>query len=218
MTEREKIKAEMERLKNDYIADEKRAKEMMAREVQQLEEDTKRDIDNEASYHRNCLDIAIVKLRRETEKEVERVTREAYKDLGTMEEMPDHSIEEAAAELVKLNMNEREKGFEREREEFEAHCRERRCRFEAQMQRLMMADYRDDKKPDVLKKTVVPIVHSSGMRKIADEAVFDRRGYKITRNALSTGESWALYRARCGSNKSGVCLITVHNKVAIQIR
>ena len=85
--EKEKVRMEKERLKADFAAEEKRAKELMEREIKMIEEETKREIENETNYLHNCLDISIVKLRRKTEHDIEKMTKEAYKDLGLMEEI-----------------------------------------------------------------------------------------------------------------------------------
>lgn len=208
---------EIEKLKTDFAAEDRRSTELLQQEIKQAEEETAKEIENESAYYRNCFDIASAKLRQETEAEVERVSKERYKDLGAMEASASQNAEAGAAELAKLNKAERDRALEKEREAFEQECRERRARFEQAMTQLMQGGYKDGKSKEYLKKEVVAIVHSTGMRVVADEAVFDRYNVKITRNALATGESFALYKAKC-SNQSAVCLITVLSKVPIEVR
>ena len=214
---KEKTQAELERIKEDFAAEERRANEMLEKEIKQMEEDTRKEIEAESSFHRNCLDIAIVKLRQATEEEIDRLSKERYAELGTAEEAVAQNAEAAAAELQKLNKAEHDRLLEKEREAFEEQCRERRARFEQHMMQLMQGGYRDGKNIDQLKKEVVPIVHSTGMRVVADEAVFDRYQIKITRNALATGESWALYPASCGGTQA-VCLVNVLMKIPMEVR
>lgn len=217
MAKKVKTQAELERMKAEFAEEERRAQELLELEITQVKEEISKEIENESAYYRNCLDIGIVKLRKETEAEIERLAAERYADLGATEAAVSVDAQSAADELAKLNTAEQTRQLDKERLLFESQARERRARFEQHMMQLMQGGYKDGKNIDYLKKAVVPIVNSTGMRMVADEAVFDRYQIKITRNALATGESWALYRGAVGPNAT-VCLITVLGKVPIEVR
>lgn len=209
---------EFAKLKKEQEDDEKKLKAKLAQEIKNAEDDTRKEIENESTYRRNCLDIDISKLRLEVEQNIEKLSKERYKDLGAVDELaPKAEVNEVA----KLNKNKTERDYEKElekeREIFEKESRERQARFEAHMQRLFAQNYRDDKKIELLKKEVLPLVNAKALNKIADEAILDRFRVKITRNAIRTGNAWALYKGSY-KEKSVLCRVTALMKVPIEIR
>ena len=202
---------DIERLQFDYDNDEKNMKKALDDQVAQIEENTKKDIELEKSYLQNNLDIEIAKLRQEVELKVKELFDNRYKDLGPADQLP---LEEPK---TSVQNNERiEKELEKDRQEYEREAKERRARFDLHMKRLV--DSRDQKKIEFLKKAIVPLVNSQGVRFIADESILELRYHiKITRNAIRSGSSWALYKSRF-QDKSTMCRITALLKVPIEVR
>ncbi|KAI2807855.1 serine/threonine protein kinase [Blomia tropicalis] len=185
-------------------------------EIRSVQQVYKKELEEESNYLRNMMEIESGKLREHYEQLINKINSERYKDLHTTENVTDPEV---IREMIEKNRANREMELQKEQEAFELESKQRRCRFEAQLQRLnaLTGCHEEYKRIDFLKKETVPILIARGFNKIADEAAMDRYRIKITRSAICTGQSWALYKATF-QEKAAACRVVVLAKLPLELR
>lgn len=209
----EAIKEEIERLDYEFQEEERNGSKKLAEEIAQMQANTNKEIEAQKIYLQNLFDVQCAKLRAEVETKIHELSANKYRNLPNIEDITNScKIEQLPADMVA----EIEKQLDVERAAFEKESKARRARFDAHMKRLV--DAQETKRSEFLKRAIVPLVNALGSRKIADEAVLEMRyGIKITRNALRSGNSFVLYKAKMKA-QDVVCLVTVLSQIPVDSR
>lgn len=206
------MEEQIERLRKDFHDDENKLRKQYEEECRLLEEHMEKEIAMEKTYMENCTEIEIGKLKEEVESKIDTLNKNRYQSLSTNETASDGENNE----VMEKNRGRIDQELARDREIFEQQCKERRQRFEDQMKILLAAA--DQKRIETLKREIVPLVKANGMIRITDETLLETRyRLKFTRNAVKSGQSWALYRAQF-QDKQVVCRVTVLSKIPNEIR
>ncbi|OTF79896.1 hypothetical protein BLA29_010156 [Euroglyphus maynei] len=210
------MEEQIERLRKNFHDDENKLRKQFEEECQLLEEHMDKEITMEKNYMENCNEIEIGKLREEIEMKIETLNKNRYQSVSLTNEAAANNDNNEYNELMAKHHERIEQELANDREIFEKQCKERRERFEEQMKLLLAAS--DQRRIDLIKKEIVPLVKANGMIRITDETILETRyRLKITRNAIKSGQSWALYRAQF-QDKPVVCRVTVLSKIPNEIR
>ena len=190
------VKHEQSKLKANFEANERKMKDKLEEDVKYMKENLQRQLEREIENIQNMVDIEVQKLRTETEEKIAKLNKDRYNDLmeGEKKKTPTDKKTTDASDRLKKQKDKILAELARDDEAYEEQAKARRARFEQQMNMIYNAK-RDIHLLDFLKKNVVELVTAQGPIKIADEVVLESRNkITINRNAIVSGQSWALYK------------------------